>query len=60
MDNTWDNFKTHFTEVYFELKEDNELIKNHVRFVVYETKYQSHVEEAHMYDTLINLANVVK
>ena len=30
---TWDNLKTHFTEAYFELKEDNELNKNHIGFM---------------------------
>ena len=25
LDNTWDNFKTQFTEAYFELKDNNEL-----------------------------------
>ena len=56
MDQTWDNFKTHFTEVYFELKEDNELNKMHVVFSAKKID-QPHVKEANMDDALKNLAN---
>ena len=45
LEKTWDNFKTFFTEAYFELKEDNKLNKKHVGFIVDDTTYQPHVEE---------------
>ena len=37
LDKIWDNFKTNFTEAYFELTEDNELKKKHVGFMVDDT-----------------------
>ena len=59
LDKTWDNFKTHFTEAYFELKENNELNKKHVGFVADGTTYYPHVEEEQMADALNNLVNAV-
>ena len=52
--------QTHFKELYFELKEDNELNKKHVGLVMDETTFQPHDEEAHVDDTLKNLTNAVK
>ena len=40
---TWGKFKTHFTEAYFELKEDNEPKKKHVGFMAGDTTYQPHL-----------------
>ena len=54
---TWDTFKTHLTEAYFEIKENNELNKKHVGFVAYETTDKPHVEEAYMNESLNNLVN---
>ena len=59
--NKWDNLKTHFVEAHFELNEDNELNKKHVRFLVDETSItdKPNVQEAQMTDALNNLANEV-
>ena len=57
LDKTWDNFRTYFTEYYFELKEDNGLNKKHVGFVADDTIDHPRVEESQMTDALNNLAN---
>ena len=57
LDKTWDNFKKHFTEIYFELKENNDPKNKHVGFVADEYTYQPHVEEVDMDNTLNNLTN---
>ena len=56
---TWENFKTHFTESYFEPKEENELNNKHAGFMVHDNIYQPHMEESQTADTLNNLANAV-
>ena len=55
----WDNFKTHFTECYFELYKDNELNKKHFGFVADDTTDHPHMEEAHMANALEKPANAV-
>ena len=44
LDRIWDNLKTNFTEAYFELKEDTDMNKNHVGFVVNDNIDHPHVE----------------
>ena len=51
--------KTHLTGAYFELKDDNELNKNHVGFVADDNTDHPHVKEAHMSDAMNNLSNAV-
>ena len=51
------NFKTHFTEAYFELNEFKLLNKKHDGFVADKTTNRTHVEEANMADSLNNLTN---
>ena len=57
LEKTWENFRRHFTEDFFELNKDNELKKKHVGFVLDDTIYQPHEKEAHMADALKNLEN---